>query len=337
MMILKNALRMACLLVVLSATPPVFAGELNIYSYRQPELLAPIIDGFEKETGHKVNILFAKSGLVERAQLEGSNSNADLILTTGVQPLVQASELGLFDDMGNLPDQLRPEASSIDGQWVGLSLRPRIFYVSKNRADLSINNFDDILQEPLKGRFCSRPLKHGYNLSWLGGMIERRGLAETRAYLLSLKDQMARTPQGNDRAQVQAIHEGICDASIGNAYYYAKMLANDEQRAWAESVNLVFAVGRDGGVHVDVSGAGILKSAPNKEIAREFIAYALSSKAQAIYADVNSEFPVVDGVAKPVIFDDVGAWVISSTPLVTIAQRAKQAAMLVDEVGIDVN
>lgn len=336
-MILKNALRVACLLVVLSATPPVFAGELNIYSYRQPELLAPIIDGFEKETGHKVNILFAKSGLVERAQLEGSNSNADLILTTGVQPLVQASELGLFDDLGNLPDQSRPEASSIDGQWVGLSLRPRIFYVSKNRADLSINNFDDILQEPLMGLFCSRPLKHGYNLSWLGGMIERRGLAETRAYLLSLKDQMARTPQGNDRAQVQAIHEGICDASIGNAYYYAKMLANDEQRAWAESVNLVFAVGRDGGVHVDVSGAGILKSAPNKEIAREFIAYALSSKAQAIYADVNSEFPVVDGVAKPVIFDDVGAWVISSTPLVKIAQRAKQAAMLVDEVGIDVN
>lgn len=101
-MLLKNALRVACLLVFLSVTPPVFAGELNIYSYRQPELLAPIIDGFEKETGHKVNILFAKSGLVERAQLEGSNSNADLILTTGVQPLVQASELGLFDDMGNL-------------------------------------------------------------------------------------------------------------------------------------------------------------------------------------------------------------------------------------------
>mgnify|MGYP001544224074 FL=1 len=315
---------------------PALAGEVNIYSYRQPELLAPIVEGFEKQTGHKVNVLFAKDGLVERAQLEGENSQADLILTTGVQPLVQASELGLFATLGTLPDNLASEVVSPDNDWVGLSLRPRIFYVSKDKADVKIQTYDDVLQASLKQRFCSRPLKHVYNLSWLGGMIERRGVSETKSFLTSLQAQMARTPQGNDRAQVQAIHEGICDASIGNAYYYGKMLANDEQKPWADSVNLVFATDREGGVHVDISGAGILTNAPNKEIAQEFINYALSSEAQAIYADVNSEFPVVDGVAKPVIFDAVGAWSVSRTPLVKIAANAKQAAMLVDEVGIDV-
>lgn len=313
-----------------------FAGSLNVYSYRQPELLAPIVEAFEREVGHRVNILFAKKGLVERAILEGENTAADVILTTSVAELERAKAAGILMSAGENLQDIVAGVGDPDGVWVPLSLRPRIFYVSKRLTARGSMVFDDLLKPEFVGRFCTRPLKHAYNLSWLAGMIDRRGRVEVENFLQQLKNQLARTPQGNDRAQVQAIYENICDISIGNAYYYGAMLNSKKQKPWAEAVSLVFAKDMNGGVHVDISGIGVLKASSKKNIAQEFIKFLLSAQAQKIYAQTNHEFPVVDGVENPAIFDGIPAWTASESSLENIANLVPDAARLVDEVGFDI-
>jgi len=142
-----------------------------------------------------------------------------------------------------------------DGNWFGLTSRARVLYASKDRvADGEITTYEDLADPKWEGRICTRSGTHAYNLALVSGMIAKHGEEETKDWLEAVKGNLARKPQGNDRAQVKAIWSGECDVSLGNTYYMGLMLDDEEQTEWANSVRIEFPVFGGGGTHVNLSG-----------------------------------------------------------------------------------
>ena len=314
------------------------AGEINIYSDRQAFLIEPILDAFTDETGIKVNVVFAKKGLIERLKSEGSNSPADLLLTSNVSNLTMAADAGVTQKVNdtvinkNVPLQYR----DADGHWFGLTTRARIVYASKDRVKPGeLQRYEDLAEPRFAGRICTRPGDHTYNIALIGSMIAHHGEAEAKQWLEGVKANLARKPQGNDRAQVKAVKEGVCDVAIGNTYYYGKMLENEEQRAWADAVNIIYPNQDDRGTHVNISGMTMTKSAPNRESALKLMRFLTEDKAQKLYAEQNYEFPVKAGVSASKLVDNWGEFKADDLPLSEVDKYRKRAAMMVNEVGFN--
>lgn len=329
---LSSAAALAC------ATLPAFAqsGEVNIYSYREQSLLQPLIDKFAEETGIKANVLYAGDGLLERVAAEGELSPADVVLTVDIGNLVAAEEQGLTQPITTpalaerVPEAYRDE----DGNWTALSLRARVFYVSKDRVDATALTYEDIANEEWKGRLCTRPGDHAYNIGLIAQRIAVNGLEHTREWLTNVRDNLAMAPNGNDRAQVRNILEGTCDLAIVNTYYMGAMLTNEaepEQKDWANSARIVYPDFEGEGTQVNVAGGFIAKHAPNAANANSLIEFLLSDEAQQIYADTNFEFPVVPGVEPAELTQSWGDLKASPVPLTQVASYRDEAAALVDE------
>ncbi len=316
----------------------VSASEVNVYSYRQPFLIKPLFDAFTKETGIDVNVVFAKKGLAERLAREGKNSPADLVFTVDIGRLNEVVEKDLVQSVSsdalssNIPAQYRDP----EGRWFGLTLRTRSIYASKERVDLdNIQRYEDLAKPEWKGKICTRSGKHPYNLALIASMIAHHGEAEAEQWLKGVKANLARKPQGNDRAQVKAIKEGVCDLSLGNNYYYGKMISNEEQRAWADAVHLTFPNQGDRGTHVNISGMALTKSAPNKDAAIKLMEFLSDRLAQKIYAEQNYEYPVNPEVEPSGLVQSWGSYKADTLPLSEIADLRKQAAKLVDKIAFD--
>jgi len=314
------------------------AEEVNVYSYRQPTLIEPLFAGFTEETGIKVNVVFAKKGLAERLVNEGANSPADLVFTVDIGRLNEVVEKGVVQAVqsetleNNIPAQYRDPK----GEWFGLTLRTRSIYASKDRVNLDdIKNYEDLADPMWKGKICTRSGKHAYNLALFASMIAHHGEADTEKWLEGVKANLARKPQGNDRAQVKAIKEGVCDLSLGNNYYFGKMINNPDQKAWADAVTLTFPNQDNRGTHVNISGMALTKAAPNKANAIKLMEYLTETKAQTMYAEDNYEYPVKPGVAPSALVASWGSFKADELPLSEIANLRKTAAKLVDKVGFD--
>ncbi|CCK76446.1 Iron(III) ABC transporter [Oleispira antarctica RB-8] len=314
------------------------AEQVNIYSFRQPFLIEPILAEFTKETGIKTKIIFAKDGLIQRIKREGELSPADLVLTSNFSKLLQLKEEGLSqsfelsDNLNNIPEKFRdPEL-----HWIALTKRVRNIYSSKERAgDLSNIRYEDLADASFKGRICTRSGKHPYNLGLVASMIAHHGEAETETWLKGVKANLARKPQGNDRGQVKAITEGLCDVSLGNSYYLGKMLQDPNQVAWANAVNLNFPNQADRGSHINVSGAVIAKYAPHKKSAQALLEFLSAQQAQNLYADLNMEYPVSPDAEPSALVKSWGTFKEDALPLEKIAQYRKQALKLIDKVHFD--
>lgn len=196
----------AATLAILAATPAL--AEVNIYSQRQPELIAPITDAFTKETGIETNVVFLDEGLTERLQAEGSRSPADIIMTVDIARLSQAVEAGVTQAVESpaLVDNIPAAFRDPGNEWFGVTTRARIVYASKERVDPSeITTYEDLASDKWEGRICTRSGTHPYNLALVSAMIHHHGYEEAKTWAQGLKDNLARKPQGNDRAQVRAI------------------------------------------------------------------------------------------------------------------------------------
>tara|TARA_R110002124_G_scaffold44422_13_gene135571 strand:+ start:5661 stop:6707 length:1047 start_codon:yes stop_codon:yes gene_type:complete len=319
-------------------TAPAFAqsGEVNIYSYREQSLLQPLLDRFSAETGIKANVLYAGDGLLERVAAEGELSPADVVLTVDIGNLVGAEEQGLTQPITTpeLDARVPAEFRDNDDNWTALSLRARVFYVSKERVDATALSYEDIAKPEWKGRLCTRSGDHAYNIGLIAQRIAANGLDNTRTWLASVRDNLANPPSGNDRENVKNIMAGTCDLAIVNTYYMGAMLNNDaepEQKQWAASARIVYPDAEGAGTQVNVAGGFIAKHAPNPDNANALIAFLLSDEAQSIYADTNYEFPVVPSVAPSELTQSWGKLNAAKTPLVDIAAHRAEAAALVDE------
>jgi len=312
--------------------------EVNVYSYRQPFLTAPLFAAFEKATGHKVNVVFAQNGLIERAHEEGRLSPMDVLLTVDIGRLTQAVQAGITAPVDDpainaaIPAQYRDPA----GHWIGLTSRIRVIYAAKGRVkNARALTYESLADPKFKGRICTRSGKHVYQIGLVASMIAHHGEAEAEKWLASLKANLARKPSGNDRSQVKAIWQGQCDLSLGNHYYYLKMLADPEQRPWAESVDVIFPNQADRGAHANISGMSLGAFAPHKEAALALMRFLTSQQAQEIYADANGEYPLRADAARSVALTALGHFRIDPLAMQAISDKRDEALLMTDRVRYD--
>nr|WP_245542669.1 Fe(3+) ABC transporter substrate-binding protein [Psychromonas ossibalaenae] len=315
-----------------------FADEVNVYSFRQPFLIEPIMEKFTAQTGIKVNILFAKKGLIERVKREGELSPADLVLTTDISRLMKLTDQDLTQPVDskvlseNIPAQYRDPGQ----HWFALTTRVRNIYSSSERIGPAAEiSYLDLASPEFKGKICTRSGKHPYNVSLVASVIAHQGEANAKVWLEGFKANLARKPQGNDRAQVKAVKDGLCDYALGNNYYLGKMLADPKQVSWAEAVDINFPNQKTTGSHVNVSGVVLAKYAPNKENAVKLMEFLSDDTAQQMYAEVNYEYPVKESVQPSKLVASWGTFKADPLPLAEIAKQHEAAVKLLDEVKFD--
>jgi len=322
----------------LAAASSAMAGEVNIYTTRQAFLIEPVMQAFTAQTGIKVNLAFIEKGLVERLKSEGSRSPADLVMTVDIANLQQIVDADVLQpvDSAALKAAVPAELRSPEDLWFALTSRARVVYAHKDRvADGEVTTYEDLASDKWKGRICTRPGVHDYNLALLAAVIGHHGEEKAKEWVLGLKANLARKPEGNDRSQVKAIWAGECDISLTNTYYMGAMLADEEQKAWANSVRIVFPEFENGGTHVNVSGIALTKAAPNKSDALALMEWLVSPTAQAIYAELNHEFPVLAGAQRSELVASWGEFSVDNLSLTELAKLRPAALKMMEEVNYD--
>jgi iron(III) transport system substrate-binding protein len=204
---------------------------------------------------------------------------------------------------------------------------------SKERvAPNAISTYEDLADAKWRGRICTRSGKHPYMVALTASIIAHHGLEGAKTWLSGLRDNLARKPQGNDRAQVKAIKEGVCDIAVINHYYMAKMFKDSKQLPWAEAVNVIFPNQSGRGTHMNVSGVALTKYAPNKDNAIKLMEFLASEAGQEMYAQKNAEYPVKPGVAWSDLQNSWGRFKEDSLSLGVVADNRTAAVKLADEV-----
>ena len=310
---------------------------LTVYSYRQAFLIEPILHEFTEETGIDVNVVFSKKGIAERIVREGGLSPADIVLTSDFYRLMELVDKKLIVPVSSvlLNDNIPAKYRSLDDTWYALTMRVRNIYSSKERLGKLTINYEDLADPKYKGRICTRSGKHPYNVSLIASMIAHHGEVDTKTWLTGLKANLARIPQGNDRGQVKAIKEGLCDIAIGNIYYLGKMLQDPKQVPWAEAVEINFPNQDNLGSHINVSGMALAKYSKNKDNALKLMEYLSGDKAQNAYAEVNMEYPVKADVEPSALVASWGDFKADSLPIYKLSEFHYAAIKMLDEVKFD--
>ena len=314
------------------------AAELNIYSHRQPFLIKPFLKAYTEKTGTKINVVYASKGLAQRLQAEGSRSPADVVLTVDIARLWVYSDKKLLAAVDsevlkkNIPSHLRDPGN----RWFAFSKRARIIAVSKAATDaLAIQSYAELADPKWRGRICSRPGSHVYNRALVASVIHAKGAEGAEKWATGMIANLARRPQGNDRAQVKAIYEGVCDIAIINNYYFGKLKHSDKpaQRKWADAVKLIFPDQGGRGTHVNISGGGVAKYSKHKKEAVQFLEFLTSKAAQDLYGSINFEYPVNPAIPLSKELASWGRFKEDGMPIARIAELAPEAQKVIDRAG----
>lgn len=315
------------------------AGEVNLYSSRHYDTDLALYDEFTAETGIEVNWVEAGAdALIERIRAEGEFSPADMLITVDAGRLYRAEEAGLFSPVeselleARIPDHLR----SPDDLWFGLSKRVRVIIYNKAAGRPEpLARYADLADPAHRGGVCIRSSSNIYNLSLMASVIAREGADAAEAWARGVVANFARPPQGNDTSQIQAVAAGACRIAVVNTYYLARLAGSDdpETRAIAEAVGVIYPEQGGVGAHVNISGAGILKHAPNRENAVRFLEYLTSERAQRYFADGNNEYPVVEGVPASPAAQALGAFVSDDLDAADLGRHQAEAVRVFDRAG----
>jgi iron(III) transport system substrate-binding protein len=277
-------------------------GELNLYSSRHYQTDEALYANFTKQTGIKINrIEGGEDPLLERIKNEGARSPADVLITVDAGRLWRAEQAGMFQPVKSavLESRIPANLREPSGLWYGFSTRARVIAYNKAKVKASeIRNYEDLADPKWKGRVCMRSSTNIYNLSLLGAIIDHLGEAKAEAWAKGVRANLAVEPKGGDTDQLKNVAAGQCDVTISNQYYYARLLrsAKPDEREVGEKIGIVFPNQSTWGTHVNISGAGVLKNAPNRAAAIKFLEYLASDDAQRYFADGNNEWPVVKSV-----------------------------------------
>lgn len=315
-------------------------GVVNVYSYRQPQLVEPLFKAFTEKTGIEVKSVFAEKGLIERLEQEGDLSPADVLMTADVGRLVEAAEKGLAQPitseavLSKIPENVRDAGN----QWFGLTMRARVVYASKERVKQDAISYEELADPKWKGKVCTRPGDHPYNLGLISAIIAKKGEAEARKWVEGLKANLAIKPTGNDRAQAKSVWAGECDLAVSNTYYMGLMQTNEkepEQKEWAAASRILFPSSPEFGTHINISGVLMTKHAPNAANALALVEFLASDEAQSLYAAQNFEYPVNPAVKPSEVVAAWGTFTPDSLNVAEIAKNQGLAAKLVAETGFN--
>lgn len=320
------------------ASPALAEGEVNVYSARHYDTDDALLRRFTEETGIKVNIIEGNSDtLLARIGQEGDLSPADVFITVDAGRLRQAEEKGLFQPTRSkeLEAQIPASLRHPDGLWFGLTKRARVLVVSKDRLpELTTLNYEDLASPEWKGKVLIRSSSNIYNQSLVASIIEAAGPEKTEAWCRGIVGNLARAPQGGDRDQIRGVAAGEGDVAVVNHYYLARMIeGNEADREAASKVRVVFPNQSDRGTHVNVSGAGVVKSAPNRENAVRFIEFLAGNEAQAKFASGNQEYPVVEGIEITPVLKNFGPYTSDQLNAAKLGVNNKTAVRIMDRAG----
>jgi len=331
-----------CLFIVVfglaSALSVAHAQEVNIYSARHYRTDEALYTDFTRQTGIKVNHLDANEDeLLERVRHEGASGPADILITVDAARLAKADELGLFLPLRSKLLESRVPASLRNSDWIAFSTRARVIVMNKDavRAD-EVQTYEELANPRMKGKVCSRSGAHPYNLSLMAALIAHIGESAAEAWARGVVANFARQPRGGDTDQIKAVAAGECGVTIANTYYLARLMRseNPEDRRLMERIRVVWPNQKTFGTHINISGGGILKTAPNKSNALRFLEYLVSNEAQRSFADGNNEWPVVPGiVVKNPALDALGKFKADSLPIATLAKNTAAAQRIYDRAG----
>jgi iron(III) transport system substrate-binding protein len=275
---------------------------VNIYSSRHYQTDEALYSDFTRKTGVKVNRIEAgEDALMERIRNEGERSPADVLITVDAGRLWRAEQMGLFQPVksalleSRVPESFREPG----GHWFGFSMRARV--IAYNKAKVrpgEIETYEQLADPKWKGRVCMRSSTNIYNLSLMGALIDHLGAGKAESWAKAVRANLAQEPKGGDTDQLKAVAAGQCDVTVSNQYYYARLARSQkpDERQVAEKIAVVFPNQQTWGTHVNISGAGVLKHAPHREAAVQFLEYLASDEAQRYFADGNNEWPVVQSV-----------------------------------------
>ena len=309
------------------------SGEVNLYTDRQEVFLREVIAAHERESGDKVNVLFAKKGLMERAKAEGDSSPADVFLVTDIGRLLNFVDAGLTAPVtdASIGNKLDKSLRDPNGHWFAVTRRVRAIYAPPGS---SVSTYAELAQPENKG-ICIRSGAHPYNNALFADMISRHGRDEATQWMNGLKENLARTPKGKDRTQINGVADGECNFGIANSYYYFHMLANaDDDRKKKLRENVAMYVPQD--AHVNITGMALAKHSPNPEAGRRLMEFLLSDTAQETLAEKNFEFPARDEIPYPAPLRPYRK-ALENAPvsLPNIARHRRTASELVDETGFN--
>lgn len=338
---MKNNAVLLSLVAALGMTTlsaPALAQELNVYSARHYQTDEALYGEFTRQTGIKVNRIEARDDeLLERLRNEGANSPADVLVTVDAARLTAAQDLDLFAPVeseviaSRIPEHLRTDT------WLAFSQRARVIVFNPELVQAEqVTTYESLADPALKGKICSRSGSHPYNLSLGAALLNHIGAEATETWARNFVDNFARPPRGGDTDQLRSVAAGECGVTIANSYYFARLMRSDkpEDQAVVANVRFVWPNQQSWGTHVNVSGAGMLKNAPNKEAAVKFLEYLTSDQAQIYFADGNNEWPAVPSVKtdNPALAE-LGEFKSDTTPLGQLSAGIAEAQRIFDRAG----
>ena len=337
---MKKTVISAAVMALLTAAVSAQAQQkvLNLYSSRHYQTDEALYANFEKATGIKINrIEGPEDPLIERMKSEGVKSPADVLVTVDMGRLLKAQQLGLFQPVRSavLEQKVPQELRAPDGTWFGFSVRARPIYYAKARVDAAqITDYESLADPKWKGKVCTRSGMHPYNLSLMSSMVAANGVEKAEAWARGVVANMARPPKGGDTDQIKAVAAGECDVALGNTYYFARMMRSDkpEDRTVVERVGVIFPNQGNRGAHINISGAGVAKYAPNRENAIKFLEYLTSPEAQNYFANGNNEYPLIGSADNPQL-KLMGAFKRDPLPMDMVGKNYAVAAQIFDRAG----
>lgn len=315
------------------------ANEVNVYSHRHYDTDKQLFKMFEEKTGIKVNVVKAKaSALIKRMESEGKNSPADVLITVDAGRLFQAKQKDILQTIDsdyltkNIPANLRDK----DNKWFALTKRSRVaVYRIGSGVEKELKTYEDLADPKFKGKIMVRSSNNIYNQSLMAAMIAHHGEQKALEWAKGVVANMARSPKGNDRYQVKAVANEIGDIAIANTYYIGKMVDNKEvaQAQAVKKVKILFPKFENGGTHINVSGAGVAKYAPNKANAIKFVEFLASPDAQELFAKGNFEYPVLKGVKSSELVSSWGTFEDDTISINTLGENNAKAVKIFDQAG----
>jgi iron(III) transport system substrate-binding protein len=314
-------------------------SQLNLYSARHYQTDEALYADFTKQTGIKINRIEAKEDeLLERLKNEGPASPADIFITVDAARLAKADELGLFAPVKSKLLETRIPAQLRTDTWFSFSTRARLFVINPAMVKAEeVQSYGDLANPKLKGKVCARSGSHPYNLSLLASLIAHSDEARAEAWARGVVQNFARAPKGGDTDQIKGVAAGECGVAIANSYYVARILGSTkpEDKKIASAIKVVWPEQASGlGAHINVSGGGMLKTAPHKEAAVKFLEYLASDSAQRYFADGNNEWPVVASVKvnNPALAA-MGSYKADALPVAQLAKHTATAQRVFDRAG----
>ncbi|MEM9044979.1 MAG: extracellular solute-binding protein [Pseudomonadota bacterium] len=325
--------------VVATAFTAAQSAELNLYSSRHYDTDERLYSDFTEKTGIKINRLEGKADeLIARLEAEGDNSPADVFLTVDTVRLARAKGLGLLQsiDSDTLEGHIPAYLQDSDNQWFAFSQRARILFYDKSSVSNPPQTYQDLAKPEYKGMVCIRSSSNVYTQNITAALVAHLGEDAIQGWANGVVENFARDPQGGDTDQLRGIASGECKVAMSNTYYYARVLRKGDKSMTADqiaNIGWVFPNQNDIGAHMNISGGGVVKNAPNKENAIKFLEYLASESAQEYFSAGNDEYPAVPGVGLSSSVAQLGIFRPDAIELSDIAANVDTAVEVLNKSG----